>query len=382
MKGPSRLSGLAITLSFLGAACSSADPSGSVLRPIWSNTTTSSNSLSIQTEGGADGLHFYAVRGLAGSSRTFAAFDRVTGETRWTARVVEPCTPPVSNGVGVYCPASQLYAFNAMTGQPLWTASIDASLQLVQGTADASRVYAGTSDFDGPGTEAFAADAATGQVLWRRAFAGDGWSGARLRSLTLSPEGDLLVALVALFGPSGAAGEAAAVVALDPATGAERWRYQDGGAGTYGGIGGLTLWDDLALYNDGQGFAAVAFSRSTRAVVWRAPWTPGYAGTLRPPLVADGVAYFADGNGTTFAVDARTGARRWQTDRDGNARSLEVCGPVVLMNNGPVEVLDRATGRPRGRLLSDGDTAGQTAVADGVVYVSATSGVYAFDCAS
>lgn len=204
-----------------------------------------------------------------------------------------------------------------------------------------------------------------------------------MRSLTLTPEGDLLVALVALFGIDGAGGEAAAVVAVDPATGQERWRFQDGGPGSYGNIGGLTLWEDLVLYNDNTGgAAAIAFSRTTRAVVWRAPWTPTYAGTLRPPLVADGVAFFADGFGTTFAVDARTGVQRWRTGRPGNARSLEVCGPVVLMNNGPVEVLDRATGRPRGRLLADDDTAGQTAVADGVVYVSATSGVYAFDCSS
>lgn len=243
------------------------------------------------------------------------------------------------------------------------------------------RAYAGSNLFGQP-TEAFAADAVTGQILWRRSFTGDSWSGARLRSLTLSPEGDLLAAVVGQYGLNGAGGEVATVFALDPATGAERWRYQDGGPGSFGGIGGMTIWKNLVLYNDTYGFAATAFDRTTREVVWRAPWTPTYSGTTRPPLVADGVAYFADGTGTTFAVDARTGALRWRTDRPGNARSLEVCGPVVLMNNGPVEVLDRATGRWRGRLLADDDTAGQTAVADGVVYVSATSGVYAFDCES
>lgn len=367
-------------LLWMGMGCSSTEPTGSPPRVLWSNTSTSSASLSLQTVGDVDDSHFYAVRGLSGTSRTFAAFDRATGRTAWTAQVVEPCQP-VSVAGRVYCPASQLYAFDGTDGRPLWTATIDATLQLVQGTADGERAYAGSNLFGQP-TEAFAADASTGQMLWRRSFTGDGWTGARLRSLTLSPEGDLLAAVVGQFGLNGAGGEVATVVALDPATGAERWRYQDGGPGTFGGIGGMTIWDDLVLYNDTYGFAATAFSRTTRDVVWRAPWTPSYAGTTRPPLVADGTAYFADGNGTTFAVDARTGALRWRTDRDGNARSLEVCGPVVLMNNGPVKVLDRATGRPRGRLLADDDTAGQTAVADGVVYVSATSGVYAFDCTS
>ena len=375
---------LAVSLSgamlFTTTGCSSTEPTGSVLRTLWSNTATSAASLSLQTVGDVDDNHFYAVRGLSGSSRTFAAFDRSTGRTVWTAQVVEPCQP-VSVASHVFCPASQLYAFDATAGRPLWTATIDATLQLVEGTADEERAYAGSNLF-GRTTEAFAADASTGQILWRRSFTGDGWTGARLRSLILSPEGDLLAAVVGQYGLNGSSGEVATVVALDPATGAERWRYQDGGAGSFGGIGGLTIWENLVLYNDTYGFAATAFDRTTRAVVWRAPWTPTYAGTTRPPLVADGTAYFADGNGTTFAVDARTGEPRWRTDRGGNAASLEVCGPVVLMNNGPVEVLDRATGRPRGRLLADDDTAGQTAVADGVVYVSAMSGVYAFDCAS
>ncbi len=96
------------------------------------------------------------------------------------------------------------------------------------------------------------------------------------------------------------------------------------------------------------------------------------------------MAYFTAGDGRAYAVDARTGARRWATgiSEGGGYRSHEVCGPVVLANNGPVEILDRATGRRRGKLLRDGDSAGQMAVADGFVYVSARSGIYAFDCST
>ena len=321
------------------------------------------------------------MRGRRNDVRQLVAFRREDGTEFLRAGVEGFCEPPVVATGRLFCPGARLYAFDLSNGRPLWSIASADRLDMVQGTADAVRVYAGASEY-GRTAEAFAADAATGRVVWRRSFTGDGWTGANINSLTLSPEGDLLVALVAKFGANGAGGEAATVVAVDPATGQERWRYQDGGAGRFGGIGGLTIWEDLVLYNDTYGFAATAFSRTTRAVVWRAPWTPTYAGTIRPPLVADGVAYFADGFGTTFAVDARTGVQRWRTNRPGNARSLEVCGPVVLMNNGPVEVLDRATGRPRGRLLADDDTAGQTAVADGVVYVSAKSGVYAFDCTS
>jgi outer membrane protein assembly factor BamB len=98
--------------------------------------------------------------------------------------------------------------------------------------------------------------------------------------------------------------------------------------------------------------------------------------------VADGQAYFTDGAGYAFAVDAATGARRWATQRPGGSWSHEVCGPVFVMNNRLLEVFDRTTGRARGRLLDAEDSAGQIAVADDVLYVSAQSGVYAFDCTS
>lgn len=111
----------------MGTGCSSAEPTESTLRLVWSNTATSAASLSLQTVGDVDGDHFYAVRGLSGSSRTFAAFDRSSGRTAWTAQVVEPCRP-VSVGGRVFCPASRLYAFEAAEGRPLWSATIDATL--------------------------------------------------------------------------------------------------------------------------------------------------------------------------------------------------------------------------------------------------------------
>lgn len=348
---------------------------------IWQVGAPDPDAFSAAVLGNVDERGFYVMRGRRNDVRQLVAYRRENGAEFLRAGVLGFCEPPVVAAGRLFCPGARLYAFDLATGRALWSVPSASRLDLVRGTADAARVYAGASEY-GQTAEVFASDAATGRELWRRTFDGEGWTQVYVNSLTLSPEGDLLVALVAQFGINGSGGQVATVVAVDPATGAERWRYQDGGAGSFGGIGGLTLWEDLVLYNDTYGFAATAFDRTTREVVWRAPWTPTYSGTIRPPLVADGTAYFADGAGTTFAVDARTGVQRWRTDRDGNARSLEVCGPVVLMNNGPVEVLDRATGRPRGRLLADDDTAGQTAVADGVAYVSATSGVYAFDCTS
>lgn len=371
-----------LALSFVLSSCSLFGEPRASLSLIWSISSVDSDTFILETLGGIGGGTFYSYRGRRNDVRQLVGHRLVDGHETFRAGVLGVCGPPISTPGRLFCPAARLYAFDTATGRLLWSFEPSDRLDLIQGSADASRVYAGTSDFNGRTTEAFAADAATGEILWRRQFSGEGWIGVRLRSLTLSPEGDLLAAVVSIFPPLGGISNAAAVIALDPATGAERWRYQDGDATTYRNIGGLTMFEDLVLYNDNTAQEAVAFSRTTREVVWRAPWTPTFVGTLRPPQVADGVAYFADGAAATFAVDARTGRHRWRTDLEGGAYSLEVCGPVVLMNNGPVEVLDRATGRPRGRLLADDDEAGQMAVADDVAYISAESGVYAFDCST
>lgn len=373
---------IVVATTLLGSCSLSREPGGSTLATLWSVTSPTADLPIAADQLAITNDLVVTTRGRTNDIRQLVSYERVDGSTRWQQGVGGVCSPPIFESGRIYCPAADLYAFDAETGRPIWVTDVPDRLDQIQGTADASRVYAGTSDFNGQTTEAFAANAATGQIVWRRGFTGDGWLGARLRSLTLSPEGDLIAAVVALLPPAPLVNTAAVFVALDPATGAERWRVQIGQSGDYRDASGLTFFENLMLYNDRYGTEVVAIDRTTREVVWRAPWTPTYLGTLRAPQVKDGVVYFSDSAGVTFAVDARTGWQIWSTDLDGGAYSLEVCGPVVLMNNGPVEVLDRATGRSRGRLLADDDRAGQMAVADDVLYVSAASGVYAFDCTS
>ena len=112
--------------------------------------------------------------------------------------------------------------------------------------------------------------------------------------------------------------------------------------------------------------------------LWRA-WTR--YGDARGNLLAGGVAYYSDGRGWVFAVDARTGQRLWARNASpGGYYSHEVCGAVVLANNGPVEVLGREAGDARGRLFPDDETALMMATDGAQAFVSTTKGVYAFDC--
>lgn len=250
---------------------------------------------------------------------------------------------------------------------------MDSTLSLVEGTADASRVFASSP------SSVYAADAATGALLWKRSFSGAGWVGTRMRSLTLSPDGNLLVALAANFTANGAR-TAAAIIAVDPATGAERWRYQDGDATTFRNIGSLTPWNGLILYTDATGQEVVAVDAATRQVRWRVPWTPGFLGSLRAPTVVDDVAYWAAGDEQIYAADAATGQRRWTVKPDrGSYRNHEVCGQVVVGDNSALTVVERATGASRGVLFSD-ELVGQMATDGTELFVATERGVYAFAC--
>lgn len=362
------------------ASCSAVTDSGSPIEQVWQSGRSISDTFVIVTRGAVDEDRFYTLRERVGNERALVAYDRRSGRESWRQLITGPCSPPLVSAGRVYCPGAKLFAFDASTGRPLWDAAAPSTMQLTEGAADAMRVYVGTSGAN-PGAvgAALAFSANDGSELWNQTFSNDEWQSVWVRSLTLSPEGDLLVAMEADY-MQYVIFSAAVIIALDPATGQERWRYVDGDRTTNRAIGGLTLWEDLMMYSDPTGQEAVAVKRTTQQVVWRAPFAPNAFSTIRPPLVKDGVAYFTDTQGNVFAVDARTGRQRWRTKRPYGFLSHEVCGGIVFGNDQLGDVLDRMTGKPLGRPLGEDDTVGQAAVADDVLYLSAESGVYAFDC--
>lgn len=367
-------------VALMVSSCSIVKETDPPLRLIWQSGRSIESTFALVTLGLIDEDRFYTPRERTGDNRSFVAYSRQSGEEVWRNTITGPCSPPVKSGNRVYCPGDALFAFDAATGRTLWTTQTPSTLQLTEGTADAERVYVGTAGTTaGTVGMAFAYNAATGALIWNHPLNDGDWRGIWVRSLTLSPEGDLLIAFEGQYAPP-TIFSAAVIVAVDPATGEERWRYVDGGRTTNREIGGLTLWEDLMLYSDPTGQEAVAVNRLTRQVVWRVRYTPDSFSTHRPPLVKDGVAFFTDTQGAVVAVDARTGRQRWRTKRPFGFLSHEVCGDIVFGNDQLGEVFDRATGRPLGRPLGEDDTIGQAAVADNVLYLSAASGVYAFDC--
>lgn len=364
-------------------ACSlTGGPSDLGLTTLWSVDQELGLSLPTSPVGSLDGSRFYAIREELSTGDALVAYDRTTGDVAWRQTVSNPCTA-VPVGDRVYCAADYVHALDAATGRQVWrygTGRIEDTFQLVTATADAQRVYAGHAGAaDGSG-RVTAVDAATGTLVWERAFDGP-WAGIRVRSLALSPEGDLLVAFTGEFDPP-AIFSAAVIAAVDPATGAERWRYVDGDETTDLEVSDLAFWGPLMLYSDGGGRAVVAVDRRTRQVVWRAPITQGQGAFLfgRAPAVVGDRVYYMDSVGGAFAVEATSGASIWSSEGEAGFYFQLACGSILFGNDQRGSLFAQSDGRYLGRLFDDDTIPGQAAVADGVLFVSTSTGVYAFEC--
>ena len=318
----------------------------------------------------ADDAHVYVIRG-----RALHAFDVETGDVAWRAPVSNVCTPaPVAAG-RVFCPSDRLHAFDAQTGAPLWTATPDSTLLFVTAAADAQRVYVGTL------SSIAAYDAASGALVWQRSLKAPEWTGTRNRALAL--DGSTLFATTEAGYSDNGYLSASAVVALDAATGRERWRFVDGDGSDSQKIGGLAVTDDVLIYSDPEnGQQVVAVDRATRAVRWRVPRRPGFLGTLEAPAVVEGVAYLAEGDERLYAIDVATGDVRWSVMPDrGSYRGHAVCGSYLVGDNTALTVVDRSDGSRVDVLFGgSGENVLQLATRGRRLFVATTAGVYAYDC--
>ena len=198
--------------------------------------------------------------------------------------------------------------------------------------------------------------------------------------------------------------------AVDRATGAERWRFQTQGpvASSPAVVDGLAYVSSV----DGNVYAVDA---ATGAERWRFATrgerrftAPGIHGAiprtermpdpfdvfLSSPTVVDGVVFIGSGDQHVYALDARTGARRWEfAAGDVIHASPAVVDGVVYIGSWDrnLYALDARTGRERWRHTTGADTviwnqvglASSPAVAEGLVFVGGRDGrFHAVDAAT
>jgi DNA-binding beta-propeller fold protein YncE len=302
----------------------------------------------------------------AGRGQDFAtiAYDAATGATVWSKRYSSPgFTSDLAWGVAVSPDGSTVYvtgedqgvggtgfdlitiAYDAATGTKTWFQrwsgpGSDGGEAVAVSPDGATVVVAGASDQTNANTDysyvAVAYDAATGERLWVRRYAGPGIAQDHAYALAFSPDG----AGVFVTGNSeGATGPDYGTVAIDTATGAKLWarRYD-------GPVGGQDYARSIAVSPDGSAvfvtgfslgannvydYATLAYDAATGSHLWtkryddpQGNWDAGTSVVVDP----DGTTVYVTGNSTdstgyadmtTFAYDSATGTRLWTARYDG-----------------------------------------------------------------
>lgn len=221
------------------------------------------------------------------------------------------------------------------------------------------------------------------------------------------PAGDLLLFATAR----------GALVALDRATAAGQWRFQTGN-GIYStpivanGIvyfgsadkkvyavrldDGAFVWafrtGDIVsaapAVSDGAVYAASEDKKlyAIDADTGLARWTfPTGSPMIAAPVVSDSTVYISNSGGALYALDARTGAQKWSFAAEKGITAPVTPGDTLIFvagNDGTVYALDRASGKALWQANLKTIVDAQPVVANGRVYVSASSEMFALDAAN
>ena len=333
---------------------------------------------------GADRTQAYASFG--GDVR---AYDLATGVVRWRTRgFVGLPRAVVSDGAlvifaGGMNGTGSLAALDPATGGVRWTAAPPDYVGFAAPVLDAAHVYVGTSVMGGGVRVAvYAHDRATGQVVWTATVGADWPYRSSVRGLTLAG-GTLYAAATQCL--INACGDAVSwVIALDPATGAERWRLRlsDPSRRQTLLVDPVTAARGLLFASDYGGNSAWGVDPGARRVVWRTAFTPGWTGpAAAPALDSTGMVYVGSGDTYAYALDAATGAVRWRTVLHGSINELTLCGQHVVAQLQGLFIL-RAND---GQVVDSGYVQPVTAVSNlavsqGLVVVGTSDGVAAVVC--
>ena len=290
------------------------------------------------------------------------ARDRGTGAARWATRVsggmVKGANVVARAGVVAVAVVHWTVGLDAATGRELWRyeAPPDTGLgspgftgQVVMSRidADGEAVYVPAW-----GASVSAVDLRTGAVRWvwqpGRAPADTAASGHLFRSgaVGVRVSRETVYATVWHWLTDLGGRTEAWLVALDRATGRERWRVTLPAESDGNVQGGPAVWGDLVLATAANG-ATFAVRQATGEPVWqfaspdRIPSTPSQA------EVYGDVVYLDGGDHHIYALRASDGAELWRSPFQTQATTdlLATERLVVFPEGSRLNVLDRATGR-------------------------------------
>ena len=267
----------------------------------------------------------------------------VRGSTRWSVPVCSPSNLMIAGDTVVMNDDTQMgcttgSAISWSTGEPVWETGQLSFLTADDGLLIASDLQGDAESDVWDSLDLVAVDAATGAERWRIERPGDApWiSAARLQ------DGRLLVA----FGNQ--------VTSLDPATGEELWSWNihDSHRIRLTTVVGDTAFVVRPHHVNGDRAVLVALDANDGSVHWRRPLDRG---TDQSVAAGDGRVYVHVGT-RLLAMSLETGERVWSEplpDRSSSVGSSLVGAAGVLyadLNRGDILVFDAADGTRLGRI--------------------------------
>ena len=299
---------------------------------------------------------------VAGELALFSSDDGVLhavaladGAERWTFEGPPPMHGPLVIDGRVYAIDGQgfLHGFDLADGRLVWTSDTSVPGPSDLGILD-GRLYVGTND-------GFLAsfDAANGRERWR---------------LSVSPAGAAVKAPAATDGILVAASDDLQLTALDPDDGEVRWTSSVGND-----MVGTPIIHNGAVYlgagPDAVNGMLVALDAATGTERWRIDEN------LLAPSISNGIGYTAGAAGAVVAIDLSNGRELWRTQFDGLVRAPAVAGDIVYVTADHAQqlaALDRDTGGVLWTYDVDGSNDCCIAVARGLVLAGTDRGtVYA-----
>jgi len=294
------------------------------LRPDWAGRGAASGG-GLAVEGG----RLFVTSGYG----TLVALDAASGAELWSKRFDAPVTaPPAVRGGRVFVVSTDSvgWALEADTGKILWQrAAAPSPAGMVGGAAPAvteARVF-----LPFPSGDVMALTPDTGIEMWRTRIAGRRLGSAN--ALVSDISGDPVVVGGTVF----VGNRSGRVVALDTASGAERWSARDGAFGPVWPVG-----DSLFLISDLGELVRIAAATGER--IWSVP-LPRYLDTRERrraevvahygPVLAGGRLIVASNDGLIRSFDPVSGAELEQVDIPRGATTQ----PVVV--NGVLYVVAR-----------------------------------------
>ena len=243
------------------------------------------------------------------------------------------------------------------TGELRWSTAAGTT-DRVEGSAvigPQGTVYIGADD-----GRVYAFNGATGSILWATTVQTEGADSTPV----LGADGSLYM------------GAGSGVVALDAATGSQKWRFD-----TAGDVeSSPTLAPDGTLYFGADDAKVYALNSSNGTLKWYFAFPDGSDTDSSPALGADGTVYIGSDKGTLYALNGQQGALKWVFRAIGEisgAPAIGLDGTVYIcaLNSAKTESITYAinglTGIPRWAVPHASQSAPAVAIGgDGAVFVS------------